>query len=190
NHSIYGLLNDQTWSADLDASYAINDRLIASAFFTHEDLRSETRGDGYTTNTNASFIGRAGNTVSQGCFDTVTAKNNNGKIDPCLIWSDEMRDRADTIGLSLLKKGLLKSRLDVSGELIFSRQRTDIGVQGGSYANNPFALAGAAVLPAGVPAILFIPAADLPPVTTRTFELHLQGRYALTRSSDLRLFYW
>ena len=190
NNSVYGLLDDTTWSADLDASYAINDRLIASAFFTHEDLRYETRGDGFGSNTNATFIGKAGNTVSQGCFDTVQGKNNNGKIDPCLIWTAQMRDRADTVGLSLLKRGLFKSRLDVSGDLIFTRQRTDTGVQGGSYANNPYALAGAPALPPGTPAILFIPAADLPPVTTRTFQLRLQGRYALTRQSDLRVFYW
>ena len=191
NHSIYGLLRDQAWTANLDASYAINDRLVANAFFTHEDLRALTRGDGYTTNTNAAFVGRPGNTlVSGGCFATVLDKNKNGKIDPCLIWTAESRDRADTVGLSLLKKGLMKSRLDVSGEVIFSRQRTDIAVNGGSYANNPFALAGAPVLPPGTPAILFIPAADLPPVTTRTFTLRLQGRYALSRHADLRLFYW
>ena len=191
NHSIYGLLRDQTWSGSVDASFAINDRLIAGAFFTHEDLRALTRGDGYTTNTNAAFVGRPGNTlVSGGCYATVLEKNTHGKIDPCLIWTAESRDRADTLGLSLLKKGLMKSRLDLGGELTFSRQRTDIAVNGGSYANNPFALPGAPVLPPGTPAILFIPAADLPPVTTRTFTLRLQGRYALSRRADLRLFYW
>ena len=44
-------------------------------------------------------------------------------------------------------------------------------------------------LPAGTPAVFLIPAADLPPVVTRTFEVRISGRYALTPSSDLRLMY-
>jgi hypothetical protein len=60
---------------------------------------------------------------------------------------------------------------------------------GGSYANNPFALAGAPPLGAGVPAALYIPAAGLPPVTTRTLELRLTGHINLSASADMRVFY-
>jgi MtrB/PioB family decaheme-associated outer membrane protein len=191
NHSIYGLQRADSWSAGLDGTYAVSDRLFASVFYTHENLRSRTAGDGFGSNTNAAFLGRAGNTVVAGsCYGTVLAKNSNGKLDPCLNWSADMRDRADTVGFSLVKKGLARRRLDLSGDVIFTRARTDIGVSGGSYSNNPFALAGAPVLPAGVPAMFLIPTADLPASTTRTFEVRLGARFAINKSSDLRLFYW
>src|SRR6185312_9887912 len=88
NHSIYGLRRSDSWSAGLDSTYAVNDRLFASAFYTHENLRSRTAGDGFGSNTNAAFVGRPGNTVVAGnCYDTVLAKNSNGKLDPCLNWT-------------------------------------------------------------------------------------------------------
>jgi hypothetical protein len=45
------------------------------------------------------------------------------------------------------------------------------------------------VLGTGVAAIYFIPAADFPAVTTRTFGIRLTGRFAISRSSDMRLSY-
>lgn len=190
SHSQYGLRAARNWTAGLDADYALGERLSAAFFYTHEHQRSEVAGDGFGSNTNAAFVGRAGNTaVSGGCFTTVTEKNLNGKTDPCLNWSADMRDRADTFGVSMTKKGLLARRLDLSGDVVFTRARTDIGVDGGSYANNPFALAGAPVLPSGQPAVIFVPAADLPAVTTRIFELQFSARYAISKTSNVRLIY-
>jgi len=64
-----------------------------------------------------------------------------------------------------------------------------VGVVGGSYANNPFALAGAPVLPAGDPAVLFTPAADMPEAAYRSVELHVDALYHLARSSSLHFGY-
>jgi MtrB/PioB family decaheme-associated outer membrane protein len=190
-HSVYGLTKSTDWSLGIDGTYAVSDRVTANAFFAHEDQRSKLAGDGFGSNTNVKFIGQAGNTVVAGsCYQTVQDRNNNAKLDPCLRWSSNMHDRADTIGTTLAWNGLWSHRLDLSGDLVFTRAQTDIGVNGASYANNPFALAGApAPLPAGTPAVFLIPAADLPPVVTRTFEVRISGRYALTPSSDLRLMY-
>lgn len=189
-NSIYGLQRSDNWALGFDATYTLSDRLIASGFYTHENQRSRTAGDGFGSQTNVAFIGRDGNgEVDGSCFTTVQSRNNNGKIDPCLIWSADMHDRADTIGFSLKRNGLMAHRLDLTGDVAFTRAQTDIAVDGASYANNPFALAGAPVLPAGTPATLLIPAADLPPVSTRTFDLRLGGRYAVSKSTDLRLVY-
>ena len=134
------------------------------------------------------FVGRPGNTlVSGGCYATVLDKNRNGKIDPCLNWFTDMRERADTLGLTLARKGLKGGRLNLAGDLVYTWARTDTGVTGGSYANNPFALAGAPVLPPGVPAVFFIPATDLPTVSTRTLELRLRAQYAVGKSSQINL---
>jgi len=188
--STYGLRRATHWAASLDTTYAANDRLSASFFYTHEDQRSRTAGDAYGSNSNTAFVGKAGNTVvAGGCFNTVLAKNQNGKIDPCLNWGTDMIDRADTVGFSLLKKQFLWRRLDLSGDVVFSRAQTNVDVHGGSYVNNPFALAGAPVLAAGVPAIFYIPAANLPAVTTRTLDVRLTGKINVTRSADIRVFY-
>jgi MtrB/PioB family decaheme-associated outer membrane protein len=189
-HSVYGLQKSTNWSVGLDGSYALSDRLSANAFYAHEDQRSRTVGDGFASNSNVAFIGRAGNTLVDGsCYTTVQARNNNAKLDPCLNWSADMHDRADTLGLTVAWNGLWAHRLDLSGDIVFTRAQTDIGVNGASYANNPFALAKAPVLPAGTPAAFLISAADLPPVVTRTFEVRVSGRYSLSQSSDLRLVY-
>jgi hypothetical protein len=115
----------------------------------------------------------------------VLQKSLNGKIDPCLQWFTDMRERADTFGLTLSRKGLRGGRLDLASDVVFSLARTDIGVTGGAYANNPFALAGAPVLAANVPAAILIPGAPLPTVSTRMLEVRFRAQYALTRASSL-----
>ena len=190
NQSTYGLQRSTNWAASLDTTYALNERLVANFFYTHEDQRSRTAGDAYGSNSSTAFVGRAGDSlVTGGCFNTVLAKNENGKIDPCLNWAADMTDRADTVGFSLQKKQFLWHRLDLTADAIFSRAQTDVDVRGGSYANNPFALAGSPVLAPGVPAVLYIPAANLPPVTTRTLDLRLSGRINVSKSGDVRVFY-
>ncbi len=190
-HSVYGLQKSTNWAAGLDGTYSVSDRMTASAFYSHEDQRSRSAGDGYGSNTNVAFIGRAGDTVVDGsCYTTVQSRNNNGKLDPCLNWVSNMHDHADTVGVTFAWNGLWSHKLDLSADLVYTRAQTDIDVAGGSYANNPFALkAPAPVLPAGTPAVFLIPAADLPPVLTRTFDVRVSGRYAFTQSSDVRLVY-
>jgi len=186
--STYGLLQARSWAVNVEGAYRLNDDFELPVFYAHEDQRSRTAGDGFGSNTNVAFVGRPGNTlVSGGCYATVLDKNRNGKIDPCLNWFTDMRERADTLGLTLARKGLKGGRLNLAGDLVYTWARTDTGVTGGSYANNPFALAGAPVLPPGVPAVFFIPATDLPTVSTRTLELRLRAQYAVGKSSQINL---
>ena len=190
NDSTYGLQRATSWAVNLDGTYTASDRFVVTAFYTHEDQKQRTAGDGYGSNSNAAFVGRAGDTgVAGGCFTTVAAKNMNAKIDPCLNWFANMHDHADTVGFSLTKKAFLSPRFDIIGDVIYSRAQTDVDVRGGSYSNSPFALAGAPVLPAGVPAVLYIPAANLPSVTTDMLELRLTGRLSIGKSGALRVFY-
>jgi MtrB/PioB family decaheme-associated outer membrane protein len=192
DHSLYGLRNADSWAVNLEGSYAISGDLNLNAFYTHENIRSQTAGISYGANSNTAFVGQAGNTlVAGGCYTTVQARNNNAKIDPCLNWSTNMRDEVDTVGVGFAWKNLAAGKVDVLGDLVYADARTDIGVAGGSYANNPFALASPAPpLAAGVPAVFFIPAADAPTVKTRTLDLRLSAQYALDRNSAIRLLYW
>jgi hypothetical protein len=185
-HSTFGLLEARGWAANLQASYAVDEDFELPVFYTHEEQRSLTAGDGFGSNTNAAFVGLPANTlVSGGCYGTVLHKNLNGKLDPCLRWSTNMRERADTAGFSLVRTGLRGGRLTLAGDLVYTYARTDVGVSGGSYANNPFALAGAAPLAAGVPAVYFIPATSLPGVTSRLLEVRVRAQVSLSRASQI-----
>ncbi len=189
-HTEFGLLDSRTAALNLDASLQASETFSIGMFYSYEDLRSQSAGDGYGSNSNVAFVGRAGNTlVSGGCYDTVQARNNNAKLDPCNNWSTDESDKVHTIGFTLRKIGLVRDRLDAGADLVYTSARTDIGVVGGSYVNNPFALAGAPVLPAGTAAIYFIAATDLPRVTTRTFELRLNAQYHLSKVSELHFAY-
>jgi MtrB/PioB family decaheme-associated outer membrane protein len=192
DNSIYGLRNAENWALNLEGSYAFTGDLTANAFYTHENIKSQSAGISYGSNSNAAFVGQAGNSLVQGgCFTTVQARNNNAKIDPCLNWSTNMRDKVDTFGVGFAWKNLAAGKVDVLGDLVYADARTDIGVAGGSYANNPFAVsAPAPALPPGVPAVLFIPAADMPTASTKTLDLRLAAQYALDRNSAIRLLYW
>jgi MtrB/PioB family decaheme-associated outer membrane protein len=192
DNSIYGLRNAENWALNLEGSYALTGDLSANAFYTHENIKSQSAGISYGSNSNAAFVGQAGNSLVQGgCFTTVQARNNNAKIDPCLNWSTNMRDKVDTFGVGFAWKNLAAGKIDVLGDLVYADARTDIGVAGGSYANNPFAVsAPAPALPPGVPAVLFIPAADMPTASTKTLDLRLAAQYALDRNSAIRLLYW
>jgi MtrB/PioB family decaheme-associated outer membrane protein len=192
DHSVYGLKKAKSWALNLDGSYSLSSDFSAHAFYTHEDIKSQSAGISYGSNSSTAFVGQAGNTiVSGGCFSTVLDKNENAKIDPCNNWSTDMRDKVDTFGIGFRYKNLMAGRLDLTGDLVYTDARTDIGVAGGSYVNNPFALAApAAPLAPGVPAVFFIPAAPMPTVTARTIEVQLAGQYALDKSSAVRVAYW
>ncbi len=192
DNSVYGLKNAESWALNLEGSYAVSSDFAAQAFYTHEDIKSQSAGISYAANSSTAFVGQAGNTiVSGGCFATVLAKNSNAKIDSCSNWSTDMRDKVDTFGAGFKYKNLMGGRLELVGDVVYTLAHTDIGVAGGSYVNNPFALAAPApALAPGVPAVFFIPAANTPTATTKTIELRLGGQYELDRASALRVLYW
>ncbi len=189
DNSVFGLKSLRSWAATVDSSYSMNEALSANLFYTYEDRTTKTAGESYSANSNTANVGGvAGNTVvAGGCFATVQQRNNNAKIDPCNNWATEMRDKVSTLGGGLRYRGLMSGKLDLGGDVLFSWARTNIDVAGGSYANNPFAVAGQ---PAVSPAVLFIPAQNLPTVTNDSVEFRLTGVYSIDKSSAIRAFYW
>jgi MtrB/PioB family decaheme-associated outer membrane protein len=188
SHSLYGLTGAKNWTLNLEGDYSISENVSSDLFYTYEDRDTQSAGRAYGSNSNTAFVGIADNTVvSGGCFTTVRARNNNTKIDPCLDWSTDSKDKVHTFGVGLNYKGLMGGKLAVSGDLVGTRARTNIGVTGGSYVNNPLAAAGQ---PAVTPATYFIPATAFPTITTNTVEFRLNTQWTLNKSSVLRMFYW
>jgi MtrB/PioB family decaheme-associated outer membrane protein len=185
SNSVYGLQKAQSQALNLDASYAVSESTNLTAFYTHEDQRSQSAGNSYTANSTAANVNGA-TVVSGGCFATIALRNANNKIDPCLNWGADMRDKVDTLGAAFSKKGLVGGKLDLTGSVAVSRARTTNDVSGGNYANNPLAVTGA---PAGTVAAYYIAASALPVVTTNTIDLKLAGKYAVSKDSAVRVGY-
>ena len=185
SNSVYGLQSAKSWALNLEGTYSPTEELTFSLYYSYEDQRSKTAGNSYTANSATANVGGFTD-ISGGCFATIALRNASNKIDPCLNWNTDMRDRVDTLGLTFARKRLVSGKLDVGGGLNWSQARSDIGVNGGNYANNPLAVAGA---PAGTIAAFFIPATALPTVKTDTIELKLNLRYALSKQQAIRVGY-
>ncbi len=185
NDSVYGLKNAKSWALNLDGSYSVSQDLVASLFYTYEDLRSTSAGNSYTANSTATSI-NGFTAISGGCFPTIALRNVSNKIDPCNNWSTDIRDKVDTAGFAMAWKNLMSGKLDLTANLMYSRARTDNNPTGGNYVNNPFAVTGA---PAGTIAAFFIGAQALPTISTNTTELRLNGWYRIDQSRSLRLLY-
>jgi MtrB/PioB family decaheme-associated outer membrane protein len=186
SNSVYGLTGARSTVFNFEGTYAASDDLSASLFYTYEDIQSRTAGDAYGANSSTANVNGATAIDPVACYGTIAARNLNGKQDPCLNWNTNMRDKVDTLGLSVRKTGLAAGKLRLGADLLYSRQTTDIGVNGGSYANNPYAVAGA---PAGTVAAYFISTQDLPTVTVKTTTLRLGGQYQIDKSSSVGAMY-
>ena len=181
----YGLQSSTGYDVNVDATYAVADGVTATAFYTFERRRALTDGNTYTANNNTAslngFTALSGNSCDP--FTTLQQRNNNNKLDPCLDWSALMRDRIHTLGFTLAKK---TDKVTAGADVIYARARSTNDVSGGSWVNNPLALAGA---PAGTIAAYLVPATPLPVVSTDTLDLRLNGTYAVSPRQSLRLVY-
>jgi MtrB/PioB family decaheme-associated outer membrane protein len=187
--STYGVQRANGLAFNGDASYSLGQELGVDVFYTFENQRSITAGNSYTANSNTSTItngqpgvvGLSGNSCDG--FSTLQQRNNNNKTDPCLNWSANMLDRVHTVGAGLSKK---TERLDLIGNLTFSRAHWFNSVTGGSWANN--ILNGPGAAPTTI-AAFFIPATPMPTVTTETAELRVTAKYPVHAGQFLRAAY-
>ena len=190
-NSAYGLKKDVFWEASMDASYVATENIVADIFYTYDNQRLLTRGDAYGSNSTATFVGQTADTaVSGGCFSTVAAKNANAKIDPCLNYPKSDRDKVDTVGFSISRKNLLSGNLQLATQVVYNRARTDTTVAGGSYVNNPLALAAPApALPSGTAAVFYIPAANYPTIRDDEITVQPTAQYVIKKRATLQAFY-
>lgn len=181
----YGLYRTRDLSATIDANYSATGNLAFSAFYSYEMNRSSSAGDSYTANSTATNVGTF-TAISGGCFPTIALRNASNKIDPCENWSTDMRAHTNVAGLTVDWKNLMHERVDLKAQVVVTRASTDINVLGGSYANNPYAVAGA---PAGTVAAYYIPAQPLPTIVANSVDARLSLKYRLSKSQALHLTY-
>jgi hypothetical protein len=192
----------KAWSLNLDGNYAATDDVSFGVFYTLEDQRSQTAGNNIGTNndglqTAAGAVGNSGvgqvngtglsGSSSCNSYTTVAQRNQNAKIDPCINWTADMHDRTHTLGAAFKVKNLLSGKLDLAGDVTWSKADTDVGfLNGGTYANNPLSISGATSVTIGA---FYIPATAMPTVTTDTITLKLGGKYQINKASAFRAGY-
>jgi len=191
-NSTLGLKRRTWWATTLDASYTASEDLVADVFYTYDNQRHFSASDAYGSNSTATFVGQAGNTALGGpCYTTVAARNASAKIDPCLDWVHNDRDKIDTAGFTLRRKNLAANKLELAGEVMYTRAHTRNAAVGGSYVNNPLALAAPApALPSGTLAVFYIPAVDFPLIRNDEISIRPSANYAISKSANLQGFYW
>ena len=190
-NSAYGIRKDMFWEASVDASYTPSATAIVDIFYTYDDKHTQSRGDAYGTNSATAFVGQAADTaVSGGCFTTVAAKNAVAKIDPCLSYAKTDRNKYDTLGFTISKKGMLSGNLELAAQVLYNRGRTFTAVSGGSYVNSPLALAAPApALAAGTPAVFYISAQNYPVVRDDEITITPTAQYIFKKKVTLKAFY-
>ena len=190
-NSVYGVKSDLFWEASMDAGYTPSETLVVDLYYTYDQRNLDTKGDAYGTNSTTAFVGQAANTaVSGGCYATVAAKNAVAKIDPCLSYAKDDRNKYDTLGFTLSKKGLLSGNLQLAAQVLYNRGRTYTLASGGSYVNNPLALAAPApVLPPGTPAVFYIAAQNYPAVRDDEITVTPTAQYVIRKHATVKAFY-
>jgi len=190
--AIYGLQDTNAWAANLEGMYAVATDFSLSLYYTYEDLSAGSAGNTYTANNNTATItgaqatatGLSGNSCDG--YTTLLQRNNNNKVDPCLNWFTNRIDKVNSVGVALIGKEVWDTKLDVTGNFIVSRARSDNNVTGGNWANN--LLVGPGAAPTTI-AAYFIAAAALPTVSTDTYELRVNGKYTINHAQALHLAY-
>ncbi|MEO8134613.1 MAG: MtrB/PioB family outer membrane beta-barrel protein, partial [Betaproteobacteria bacterium] len=160
-HSVYGLKSGNSWALNLDANYQPTNKLNLYAFYTYESMRSSQNGNG-----------------GQSVNESVAGYTGPQYLDPLRQWGITIRDKANTFGLGLKQKGLLGGKLQIGGDLVYTRASTAFQFSGGN------------VYPiSSIPPLVPIPAESLPDATNRYVSLLLDGRYALDKKSSMRVTY-
>ena len=177
-----GLREMRNWLFGLDGSMQANDNLVFNAYYTYEDGRHEL---------DAFAIPRASATsvVVPHTPDGTCApySNRSGTVpadaatDPCRFWSEVEADKVHTLGLGAVYRGLMSGRLDLSGELSYSYAKTPISVSGGTYFSNGVANSATGNV--------YVPAQNLPDITTKLTQLRLVGTYSIDKQSTIRAQY-
>jgi MtrB/PioB family decaheme-associated outer membrane protein len=181
SNSQYGLKEARSHALNLEASFRPTEMLGGHAFYSYENARTLQAGNAGSANaiTGSAVAG----SVAGGCFTSVLDKNLNAKADPCLQWSGNLRNQAHTVGAGFTYTDLMRHKLELAGDILFSRATTRSDFTGGAYA---------VPVAAGVTATtnaVFYPGVPTPDIRTNLAELKLGARYALSKVSALRVNY-
>jgi len=176
--SSFGLISSRGVSSDIDWAMSWSETQSSTAYITYERSQTSTAGLSYGSPSGTAYVGgNKANTVVSGssCVNSVVAKNANAKIDPCLDWFTNTQDRTTTFGLNWKDQGIANGKVEWGVDAHYSFAMTNIGINGGSYSNNPLAVSNqTAVI---TPAVYYIGAQNMPDVLTRAITIGTKLQY-------------
>ena len=156
--SLYGVKKGNSWSVNLDADYMYSENGSASLYLTQEHKQRDMTD-----------------------FQGLATANASRVASPATgTWSDTQKDDDTTLGMGLNQKGLMDSKLDLSGDLSYSMGRT-----GYTTVLNYPGLSG--LLTCSAPTILSC--GSLPTIKNDVIQLKLTGKYTIDKSSLVTLGY-
>jgi MtrB/PioB family decaheme-associated outer membrane protein len=166
--SRYGLNRAGMTTWTLDGVYAASDRLSFNGFVSFED--GETRANQYQLASGTAALPYA---INPNCAVTAAAGSSSNIADPCREWSFTQNDRVFTLGLGA-KSGHMGGKLTLTGDVVHARAKTNMDFTGGAR---------------NTTTRVFIPAVNMPQITSIMTDLRLGAKYDFTKESAVRLGY-
>jgi MtrB/PioB family decaheme-associated outer membrane protein len=186
-NSPYGVQEIKSAVFKLDGTYAASETMSFSAFYTYEDKRSQLNDLTIGRGTTATILDAPANTggACTGYFAAAGHLPRDEGTDPCRSWSEVQSDKVHTFGLSFKTADLMHGKFELAGDLVYSKARTPISVNGGAYFGN----GNPATTAAGGFNNVFVAAQSFPDITSEMIELRLTGKYNIDKKSSVRVTY-
>jgi MtrB/PioB family decaheme-associated outer membrane protein len=157
----YGVQKGNTWSLNLDATYAYTENGSVSAYVTQQHREREL-----TDKQNNAAV------VASGTRLSVPANSD---------WTNTLKDDDITVGLGAKQNGLIHGKLELAGDLTYSLAKTRYGTQQNytGLTTGGLTCADATLLSCG----------DLPEIKNTMFQAKLTGTYQFDKTSRVAVAY-
>jgi hypothetical protein len=163
---------------NLDATYAPDEKLTLTPYYTYEDRKSSLKGRYIVSSTTA------GTTLNGVALTGATGLACTTANLPCIVangnWGLDQADKVNTLGLAGKYKGLMAGKLDLNGDVLYIYSKTPVTASGsGQVISN-----GAAA-----PNYVSVPALSYQDITSKTMQLRLTGNYKVDKQQSVRIGY-
>lgn len=161
--TLYGVQNAQTWSLNLDTTYAFRENGTMSAYVTQLNSgRNST--DQQRTSASAAAPSTTAVAVPAGA-----------------TWSNALKDEDTTIGFNLKQAGLMGGKLELVGDATYSLGKTGYNttLNYSTTTSNGLTCSSSALLTCGAP----------PDIVNRMIQFKLTGTYDVDKTSKVRVGY-
>jgi len=170
--STYGVTKGNSWSVNLDATYAYSENSSIVSYLTQQHRQRDL------TDLQKSFTAAVTGTGAtlNGASATAIA------IPPGASWSDKETDNDITIGVGAKRKGLMDSKLELAGDLTYTMGRTGYGTTlnyATTTSTGGFTCASPQILSCG----------QLPDIQNKVVQFKLTGKYSVNKQSRVMMAY-
>ena len=142
-----GVQNGNSWTTNLDSTYSFSETSILSGYLS----------------------------VQKRSRDMTSAALRNTLALPGKVWTNQLKDEDNTVGMTFTKKGLMAGKLEIKGDLSYSKSTTGYSTQVPYLAT----CSAATLLTCG----------NTPDINNETTQLKITGIYQLDKASKVAVGY-